>query len=185
MAAATTMTWHEELATLVGDAGVDAAPAAAVNLAVGGRGWYGEEEEEGAKAEEGWAQQAKGFAQSTAEMLRELGLGVWDVAAQSLAGAEDSDLARRLRRPAAAAGKRLSFMNEYLPEDRDPVRCWAVVAAVAFVALLGNRRRRSLSPPPRVRVSPCLRLKRAVWVASRCARVTRSICWIEGMDLTG
>ncbi|CAM0872653.1 unnamed protein product [Alopecurus aequalis] len=135
MAAATTMTWHEELATLVGDAGVDAAPAAAVNLAaVRGGGWYGEEEE--GKAEEGWAQQAKGFAQSTAEMLRELGLGVWDVAAQSLAGAEDSELARRLRGPAAAAGKRLSFMNEYLPEDRDPVRCWVVVAAVAFVALL-------------------------------------------------
>ncbi|KAM0924233.1 hypothetical protein ACQ4PT_005008 [Festuca glaucescens] len=131
MATATTMTWHEELATLVGDA----APAAAVNSAAGGRGWYGEEDEEG-KPEEGWAQQAKGFAQSTAEMLRELGLGVWDVAAQSLAGAEDSELARRLRRPAAAAGKRLSFMNEYLPEDRDPVRCWAVVAAVAFVALL-------------------------------------------------
>ncbi|PNT77601.1 hypothetical protein BRADI_1g65700v3 [Brachypodium distachyon] len=143
MAAAKTMTWHEELATLVGDTGVrlpgvgvDAAPApAGVNrAAVGGR-WYGEEEEEG-KVEEGWAQQARGFAESTAEMLRELGLGVWDVAAQSLAGAEDSELARRLRRPAAAAGKRLSFMNEYLPEDRDPVRCWLVVAAVAFVALL-------------------------------------------------
>ncbi|XP_051181817.1 uncharacterized protein [Lolium perenne] len=127
MAAAATMTWHEELATLVGDA------APAPNSA---RGWYGHDDDEEPKPEEGWAQQAKGFAQSTAEMLRELGLGVWDVAAQSLAGAEDSDLARRLRRPAAAAGKRLSFMNEFLPEDRDPARCWAVVAAVAFVALL-------------------------------------------------
>ena len=58
---------------------------------------------------------------------------------QSLAGAEDSELARRLRKRAAATGKRLSFMNEYLPEERDPVRCWLIVAAVAFVTLLGNR----------------------------------------------
>jgi hypothetical protein len=72
-------------------------------------------------------------------MLRELGRGLWDVAAQSLAGAEDSELARRLRKRAAATGKRLSFMNEYLPEERDPVRCWLIVAAVAFVTLLGNR----------------------------------------------
>jgi len=53
--------------------------------------------------------------------------------------AEDSELARRLRKRAAATGKRLSFMNEYLPEERDPVRCWLIVAAVAFVTLLGNR----------------------------------------------
>uniref|UniRef100_A0ACD5XJE6 Uncharacterized protein n=1 Tax=Avena sativa TaxID=4498 RepID=A0ACD5XJE6_AVESA len=166
MASATTMTWHEELATLVGDAGVrlpaDVSPAAAANLAaaVGGGGWYEEEEEGVGKAEEGWAQQAKGFAQSTAEMLRELGLGVWDVAVQSLAGAEDSELARRLRRPAAAAGKRLSFMNEYLPEDRDPVRCWVVVAAVAFVALLvlgvgsGDDTATPIEQPKKLYISP-------------------------------
>ncbi|EER95045.1 hypothetical protein BDA96_01G435300 [Sorghum bicolor] len=139
MSAAATMTWHEDLATLVGDTGVRLpgggghAPAAA-NVAAAGAGWYGEEEE--GRAEEGWAQQAKGFAESTAEMLRELGRGLWDVAAQSLAGAEDSELARRLRKRAAATGKRLSFMNEYLPEERDPVRCWLIVAAVAFVTLL-------------------------------------------------
>ncbi|XP_052150141.1 uncharacterized protein LOC127768573 [Oryza glaberrima] len=59
-----------------------------------------------------------------------------DLAAQSLAGAENSELARRLRGPAVATGKRLSFMNEYLAEDRDPVRCWVVAAAVAFVTLI-------------------------------------------------
>lgn len=142
MTAAATMTWHEDLATHVGNTGVRLpgagghAPAAA-NVAAAGAGWYGEEEE--GRAEEGWAQQAKGFAESTAEMLRELGRGLWDVAAQSLAGAEDSEVARRLRKRAAATGKRLSFMNEYLPEERDPVRCWLTVGAVAFVSLLGNR----------------------------------------------
>ncbi|BAF11697.1 uncharacterized protein [Oryza sativa Japonica Group] len=143
MAAAATMTWHEELATLVGDTGVrfpgaGGGSAANVAAAVGG-GWYRGEEEDGegrAVEEEGWAQQARGFLESTAEMLRVLGRGLWDIAAQSLAGAEDSELARRLRGPAAAAGKRLSFMNEYLPEDRDPVWCWVVVAAVAFVTLI-------------------------------------------------
>ncbi|WVZ56571.1 hypothetical protein U9M48_007078 [Paspalum notatum var. saurae] len=133
------MTWHEDPATLAGDTSVGLpsvgghAPAAA-NAAAPGAGWYGEEEEE--RVEEGWAQQAKGFAESTAEMLRELGRGVWDVAAQSLSGAEDSELARRLRKRAATTGKRLSFMNEYLPEERDPTRCWLIVAAVAFVTLL-------------------------------------------------
>uniref|UniRef100_A0A0D3F455 Uncharacterized protein n=1 Tax=Oryza barthii TaxID=65489 RepID=A0A0D3F455_9ORYZ len=29
-------------------------------------------------------------------------------------------------------------MNEYLAEDRDPVRCWVVAAAIAFVALLSS-----------------------------------------------
>jgi hypothetical protein len=136
------MTWHEELSTLADTAvslpgaGVDAAPAPAKVAAVGA-GWYGDEE--GVKAQEGWAQQARGFAESTAEMLVELGRGLWDVGAQSLASAEDTELARRLRRQAATTGKRLSFMNEYLPEERDPVRCWVVVAVVAFVTLLGNR----------------------------------------------
>ncbi|BAT01026.1 Os07g0289600, partial [Oryza sativa Japonica Group] len=46
-----------------------------------------------------------------------------DLAAQSFTGAEDSELARRLRGPAVAVRERLSFMNEYLAEDRDPVRC--------------------------------------------------------------
>jgi hypothetical protein len=161
MAAATTMTWHEEMATLVDTgvslpgSGVDAAPPTA-NVAAVGAGWFGDEE--GVKAEEGWAQQARGFAESTAEMLVELGRGLWDVGVQSLASAEDTELARRLRRQAEATGKRLSFMNEYLPEERDPVRCWVVVAAVAFVTLLGNRRsriRRSSLPqhPPCSHVS--------------------------------
>ncbi|EEE53019.1 hypothetical protein OsJ_35727 [Oryza sativa Japonica Group] len=61
-----------------------------------------------------------------------------DLAAQSLASTEDSELARRLRGPAVAVGKRLSFMNEYLAEDRDPFRCWVVTAAVAFVTFIDS-----------------------------------------------
>uniref|UniRef100_A0A0D3HSL4 Uncharacterized protein n=1 Tax=Oryza barthii TaxID=65489 RepID=A0A0D3HSL4_9ORYZ len=76
-----------------------------------------------------------------------------DLGAQSLAGAEDSELARRLRGPAVATGKRLSFMNEYLAEDRDPVRCWVVVAAVAFVTLIGNPP--LISHPPRIFSALC------------------------------
>ncbi|XP_062215956.1 uncharacterized protein LOC133916341 [Phragmites australis] len=163
MAAAATMTWHDELYTIVGDTGVPlpgaggAAPAApAAKVAVVGAGWLGEEEE--GRAEEGWAQQARGFAESTAEMLLELGRGLWDVAAQSLAGAEDSELGRRLRRRASAAGKRLRFMNEYLPEERDPVRCWFVVAAVAFVTLLvlgvGSGDETQVERPKKLYISP-------------------------------
>ncbi|BAF29953.1 Os12g0535400, partial [Oryza sativa Japonica Group] len=64
------------------------------------------------------------------------GLPPVDPTAQSLAGAEDSELARRLRGPAVAMGKRLSFMNAYLAEDCNPVRCWVITAAVAFVTLI-------------------------------------------------
>ncbi|XP_062210879.1 uncharacterized protein LOC133912248 [Phragmites australis] len=159
MSAAATMTWHEELATLAGETGVPlpgagvAAPAAKV--AAVGAGWLGEEE---GREEEGWAQQVRGFAESTAEMLLVLGRGLWDIAAQSLASAEDSELARRLRRRAAAAGKRLSFMNEYLPEERDPVRCWLVVAAVAFVTLLvlgtGSGDETPVERPKKLYISP-------------------------------
>lgn len=166
MAAAATMTWHEELATLVGDTGVrfpgaGGGSAANVAAAVGG-GWYRGEEEDGegrAVEEEGWAQQARGFLESTAEMLRVLGRGLWDIAAQSLAGAEDSELARRLRGPAVAMGKRLSFMNAYLAEDCNPVRCWVITAAVAFVTLIGNPPLTS-HPPPLPRSSlPCVRVR--------------------------
>ncbi|KAL5208967.1 hypothetical protein ABZP36_004590 [Zizania latifolia] len=72
MAATATMTWHEELATLVGDTGVRlprAGGEAVANVAAVGSGWYGVEEGEG-MAEEGWAQQTRGFVESTAEMLR-------------------------------------------------------------------------------------------------------------------
>ncbi|KAL6644870.1 hypothetical protein ACP70R_016478 [Stipagrostis hirtigluma subsp. patula] len=162
MSAAATMTWHEELATLVGDTGVPlpdaggAAPAPAANVAAVGAVWLGEEEER--RTEEGWAQQARGFAESTAEMLLELGRGLWDVAGQCLAGAEDSELGRSLRRRVENTGKRLSFMNEYLPEERDPVRCWLVVAAVAFVTLLvlgvGSGDETPIEGPKKLYISP-------------------------------
>ncbi|EEC70839.1 hypothetical protein OsI_02336 [Oryza sativa Indica Group] len=62
-----------------------------------------------------------------------------DPTAQSLAGAEDSELARWLRGPAVAMGKRLSFMNAYLTEDCNPVRCWVITAAVAFLTLIARQ----------------------------------------------
>jgi hypothetical protein len=71
-----------------------------------------------------------------------------DLAAQSLASTEDSELARRLRGPAVAVGKRLSFMNAYLAEDCNPVRCWVITAAVAFVTLIGNPPLISHPPSP-------------------------------------
>nr|ABA97287.1 hypothetical protein LOC_Os12g14830 [Oryza sativa Japonica Group] len=61
-----------------------------------------------------------------------------DLAAQSLASTEDSELARRLRGPAVAVGKRLSFMNEYLAEDRDPFRINLSLYAAFLVTALAQ-----------------------------------------------
>nr|CAD1828791.1 unnamed protein product [Ananas comosus var. bracteatus] len=212
-----TMTWHEELASLVGDTGIRYSAAYGMDAAAGeaeveeerddgdlrGRvlgeveGFYRydggaavveEEREIGdlrgrvlgdgfyrydgvaaaaasatvvaeeAVAEESLRDQVKGFLSSTGEMLRELGKGCWDIAQQSLEGAEDTYVVKKIRGPAAAAAERLSFLNEYLPEDRDPTHAWPVVIGVFLLALtvlnVNTRSEASVQPPKKVYISP-------------------------------
>lgn len=141
-----TMTWHEEIASLVEDtgiqypAGVEApAPAEAGDprARVFGEGYYGYED--GASpVEESLKDQVKGFLVATGEMLQELGRGCRDIVQQSLEGAEDTYVVKKLRGPLAVVSSRLSFLNEYLPEDRDPMHAWPVVICVFLLALIGN-----------------------------------------------
>ncbi|RRT51706.1 hypothetical protein B296_00025114 [Ensete ventricosum] len=143
------MTWQDELASLVEDTGIRyAAGVAAADEEerdggdLGGRvfekGYYGVYEEGTvAAAEESLKEQLTGFVMATGEMLRELGRGCWDIAQQSLEGVDETYVGKKVKGHWTVASQRLEFLNEYLPEDRDPVHAWSVIVGVFLLALLG------------------------------------------------
>ncbi|KAK6138057.1 hypothetical protein DH2020_028195 [Rehmannia glutinosa] len=76
-----------------------------------------------------WRFQVAEFAKGAAEMSVEFGKGVRDVMKQSILR-DDSVVMRKFKGPCLKILGKLSFLNEYLPEDRDPVRAWTVIACV-------------------------------------------------------
>lgn len=120
-------TWQEELASLM-DGGLqydDGSPIGQDSRSVDGSG-------SGSEPVESLKDQVAGFMKSWGEMLMDLAVGCKDVAQQTLVS-EDSVVVRKLRRPAA----KLRFLNEYLPEDRDPAHAWPVILFVFLIALAG------------------------------------------------
>ncbi|XAR60473.1 hypothetical protein NMG60_11033872 [Bertholletia excelsa] len=81
-----------------------------------------------------WKYHAVEFAKGVAEMSMGLGRGCRDVVRQSVI-AKDSYFMRRFGTPCTRFFARFSFLNEYLPEDRDPVHSWSVILFVAVVAI--------------------------------------------------
>lgn len=132
-------TWQEELASLV-DAGLryDGAPidltAATESTAKRSSGYL---DGSGSEARETLKDQVTGFMKSWGEMLLHLAKGCKDIVEQTVV-TEDSYVVRKLAKPAAKVSKKLSFMNEYLPEDRDPVHAWPVIFFVFLLALAGK-----------------------------------------------
>ncbi|KAL6199980.1 hypothetical protein ACLB2K_029762 [Fragaria x ananassa] len=94
---------------------------------------------------EGVGEHVREFAAAAAEMAVEFGKGCRDIARQSL-GNRDSVAVQSFQKVKESYfGKRvtrkLRFMNEYLPEDKEPVHAWSVilfVAVLAFTALIVN-----------------------------------------------
>lgn len=84
-----------------------------------------------------WKFQVAEFAKGAAEMSMELGKGVRDVVKQSMLK-EDSLIVKKLKGPCVRICGKLKFLNEYLPEDRDPVHVWTVIACVWVFALAGE-----------------------------------------------
>ncbi|XP_042416417.1 uncharacterized protein LOC122005448 [Zingiber officinale] len=163
--------WQEDLASMVDDAGIrhraGATPATAeeepgmgsLGESVFGRGFYGPYEEGGrTRSEENFKEKMMGFVMATGEMLRELGRGCWDIAQQSLEGVEETYVGRQVRGHWDAVSGRLEFLNEYLPEDRDPAQAWPIVIAVFLVALLvlnvNSGIENPVEPPKKLYVSP-------------------------------
>ncbi|KAI3461459.1 hypothetical protein Pfo_018122 [Paulownia fortunei] len=87
-----------------------------------------------------WRYQVVEFAKGAAEMSVEFGKGVRDVVKQSILR-EDSVIMRKFKGPCLKILRKLRFLNEYLPEDRDPVHAWTVIFCVwvfALAALIVN-----------------------------------------------
>lgn len=126
--------WTEELASLV-DAGIrypgDPVDSSG-SLFETKSGFVSDE----ASETESLKDQLKGFAKAWGEMLLELGRGCKDIVQQNLL-TEDSYVVRKFGGSAAKVSSRLSFLNEYLPEDRDPVHAWPVIISVFIFALAG------------------------------------------------
>ncbi|EPS63503.1 hypothetical protein M569_11281, partial [Genlisea aurea] len=81
-----------------------------------------------------WRYQLSEFAKGAGEMSLEFGRGLRDVANQSLLR-EDSPIVRKFKGPVGRIYRRLKFLNEYLPEDRDPLHAWTLIASVWILAL--------------------------------------------------
>lgn len=123
--------WRDDVANLVNDVGIGIAVAPpAAGFGGGGRvngSGRGEEENN-------WQFHAVEFGKGLAEMSLEFGKGVRDVVKQSVIR-ENSFVVRKFGPPIKKVCRELRFLNEYLPEDRDPVHSWTVIFCVFLVAL--------------------------------------------------
>ncbi|KAM1309728.1 hypothetical protein ACFX13_006545 [Malus domestica] len=101
------------------------------------------------------------FSKAAAEMAVEFGKGCRDIVRQSL-GNRDSVLRRSLgkvresylgKRVTRLRGK-LQFVNEYLPEDKEPIHAWSVIVLVsllAFAVLYVNTETTPSNPAPEIK----------------------------------
>ncbi|KAL9318331.1 hypothetical protein ACSQ67_014848 [Phaseolus vulgaris] len=129
-------TWTEELASLIEDSGVryggDPNASSAASFEVR-RSVYAPQSES-VESGESLKEQALGFVMAWCEILLELGRGFRDILRQNLMN-EDSYVVRKFGGPCSKVSKRLRFLNDFLPEDRDPVHAWSVVLFVFILAL--------------------------------------------------
>lgn len=86
--------------------------------------------------QENLKEQVTGFLKSWCELVQELGRGCRDVLQQTVV-TEDSLIVQKLGGSAAKVSGRLRFLNEFLPEDRDPVHVWPVIFFVFILAFSG------------------------------------------------
>lgn len=103
-------------------------------------------EEANAPASESLKDHAREFLMAVAEMSVQFGKGCRDIVKQSLANRDsflvrkfgkDSYVSRRIGGPCEKVRRKLRFVNDYLPEDKDPVHSWSVILLVAFLAFTG------------------------------------------------
>ncbi|KAG4974110.1 hypothetical protein JHK87_030931 [Glycine soja] len=103
---------------------------------------------------------AREFMVGVAEMTVEFGKGCRDIVKQSLVNDDsyivknfgrDSYIGKTVTEPFANLFQKLSFFNEYLPEDKDPLHAWSViffVSILAFLALYANFERDAYAAAP-------------------------------------
>ncbi|KAI3450519.1 hypothetical protein Pfo_007184 [Paulownia fortunei] len=110
----------------------------------------------GSAAAGDWRFQVAEFTKGAAEMSVELGKGVRDVVKQSILR-EDSVIIRKFKGPCVKICGKLRFLNEHLPEDRDPVHAWSVIACVwvfALAALIVNASQTTIPLVKKMKIHP-------------------------------
>lgn len=134
-------TWRDELASLVEDTGIrfsgESIGISEPTLDAKGSDFVSGEVASGELELESFKEQVTGFLKSWGEMLLDLGRGCKDIVQQSIV-TEDSFIVQKLSKPVAKISDRLKFLNEFLPEDRDPVHAWPVIFFVVILALAGK-----------------------------------------------
>ncbi|KAL3839627.1 hypothetical protein ACJIZ3_024218 [Penstemon smallii] len=145
--------WRDELASLVEDTGIRFN-----GESIGDALTVTDSSEAAEEAEaESLKEQIKGFAKAWGEMVVELGRGCRDVVQQTVL-TEDSYIVKKTRGSLTEVSERLRFLNEYLPEDRDPVHVWPVILFVFVVALavlnVNNNQDSPLSIVKKVSIHP-------------------------------
>lgn len=135
--------WKEELASLVddglrynnGDPFIAAPPSSSSSMEDSKYNFEAHfEGERREQHEEDLKDQIKGFAKAWGELLLDLSRGCKDIVQQSLVD-EDSYFVQNFGPPLAKISTKLRFLNDYLPEDRDPLHAWPVVFFVFILAL--------------------------------------------------
>ncbi|KAL0347218.1 UNVERIFIED_CONTAM: hypothetical protein Scaly_1737800 [Sesamum calycinum] len=121
--------WRDELASLVEDTGIRFTGESIGVLAPEFTTKPSAEEES-----ETFKDQIKGFAKAWGEMVVELGRGCRDVLQQTVL-TEDSYIVKKTKGPLAEVSEKLRFLNEFLPEDRDPAHVWPIIFFVFVLAL--------------------------------------------------
>lgn len=148
-----TMTWEDEMMSLVDDAWFrypDAIGDAAVAASSEERDamdrsdrasaseFQETSKEEAVVLSETVRDQVGGFLRATGELVAELSRGCWDIMLQSLAAAQNTFVGKKMKGKCVSASRKLGFLNEFLPEDRDPTHAWSVVICVFSLSLMGT-----------------------------------------------
>ncbi|CAA3004090.1 Alpha beta-Hydrolases superfamily isoform 2 [Olea europaea subsp. europaea] len=154
--------WREELASLVEDTGIPFTGDGIGILTPGSTTTEPplfesvETEATSSVESESIKDQINGFAKAWAELMAELGRGCKDVVQQTLL-TEDSYIVKKTKEPLNQVTEKLRFLNEFLPEDRDPVQAWSVIFFVfilALAALTENEYYSNLQTVKKVHIHP-------------------------------
>ncbi|KAI3935282.1 hypothetical protein MKW92_006361 [Papaver armeniacum] len=136
----TTKTWKEDLASLVDDTGINhyytngGGDDDAIEMNKTRIDEFVNVGDESVGVEEPFKDQVKEFLKASGEMVLELGKGCRDIVQQSF-GDEVKFVVKKCEDNWDKVSGKLSFMNDYLPEDRDPAQAWPIVFFVFFIAL--------------------------------------------------
>lgn len=128
--------WREELMTLVEDTGVRY-PSEETDISTPDfktKIFEDVKLEEELGEPENLKDQVKEFAKAWGEILLGFGKGCKDVMQQNFL-TDDSYVVRKLRGPVREVYGKFRILNEYLPEDRDPIHSWLVIFFVILLAI--------------------------------------------------